>query len=143
MRISTKIFVDSDVIISSLLSQTGAAHLLVNGKGLELLVSDVSYKELRIVADRLNIEKRKLNTLIKSRFKIIELKEKVSQLKKQFLNYVSDPNDAHIMAGAVKAKANFLVTYNMKHFHFERLKQDFNIITLTPAQPVQYLRSKD
>ena len=41
-----KVFVDSDVIISSLISSTGAACILLNQKDLDLFISNVSLKEL-------------------------------------------------------------------------------------------------
>ena len=136
-----KVFVDSDVIISSLLSQSGAAYLLINTKNLGLFISNISYKELEIVTERLGLEKQKLKELLKTKFKIIELKESLSEIKRKYEDFVFDPNDAHIAAGAKEAKTSFLLTYNQKHFNTEKIKKHFGIITMKPALFLQYLRS--
>lgn len=136
-----KVFVDSDVIISSLLSSKGAAHFLLNQTDLELYISDISYRELEKVGGRLGIEKSKLQTLIKNKFKKIQLKTDLAGVKDKFKKYILDQNDAHIVAGVYQAKARFLISYNIKDFKAEIIKQDFNIITTTPARLLQYLRS--
>lgn len=135
-----KTFVDSDVVISSLISSTGAAYILVNSKDLSLVISNLSFQELKIVAKRLGIAEDKLNILIK-KFNLTRLKETSEKLKEKYGHYVLDPNDAHIVAGAHKAKVKFLISYNIKHFKEDKIKQDFNIIVTTPANLLQYLRS--
>lgn len=136
-----KVFVDSDVAISSLISQTGAAHLLLNSKYLQCFVSNLSIKEQEIVIDRLNIDRVSFKKLIKKRFTQIHLKETTEKLKDQFKDYVVDASDAHIVAGAKAATVQFLVSYNIKDFRVDAIKQDFGILVLTPANLVQYLRS--
>ena len=60
-----KIFVDSDVVISSLISQTGAAFLLLNQiDSFEQFVSNISVKELEQVVNRLNLDPKKLKYLL-------------------------------------------------------------------------------
>lgn len=136
-----KVFVDSDVVISSLISKKGAAYLLLNSKNLEYFVSNYSIKELKIVANRLDIDKVSLNNLIKNRFKRIEMIEPAEKLKDKFNDYVLDINDAHIIGGAHKARVKFLISYNIKDFKVDNIKKDFNIIVTTPANFLQYLRS--
>ena len=136
-----KVFVDSDVVISSLISSSGAAYLLLNSTDLELFISNLSIKELTIVAERLGIEKKELDDLIKNRFNVVQLKEKPKELKELYGHYTSDPNDCHVVAGAKVAKVEFVISYNIKHFKVDKIKQDFNIILTPPAQLLQYLRS--
>ena len=138
---SLKIFVDSDVVISSIISLVGAAYFLVNSKNLTLFISNLSFLELKIVTERLNIDKSKLNELIKKRFHTVQLKGELGVLKEKYKDYVTDLNDAHIVAGATKAKVKFLISYNIKHFKVDKIKRDFNIIVTTPAHLLQYLRS--
>jgi predicted nucleic acid-binding protein len=139
---SLKIFVDSDVIISSLISQTGASHLLINNtKNLKLVVSDRSVIEIETVIKRLNLDKSRFKSLLKEQFSVINLRSSLEDLKIEFENYVLDPNDAHIVAGAKLAKVQFLISYNIRHFKAVKLKDDFNIILATPANLLQYLRS--
>lgn len=134
------VFVDSDVIISSLLSEKGAAYFLLNQQKDKFTISNLSKKEIRKVADRLEIGQDKLESLTKG-LKTIKLTKGLTKIKMDFEDYTSDPDDAHIVAGAVKAKAKFLLTYNIRHFNRQKISGKFGIIVLTPAQYLQYLRS--
>lgn len=137
-----RIFLDSDVIVSSLISQTGAAYFLINNaKDLELFISNFSIKEIGIVAKRLNLDKNQLTEIINNKCRKIDLKEPNKSLKSSYRGYVLDINDAHIIAGAKKSRARFLVSYNLRHYNLDKIKGDFGIIILTPAQLLQYLRS--
>lgn len=136
-----RIFVDSDVIISSLLSKSGAAYSLLNITSLQLFISSLSKKELEIVLERLNIEKDKLTSLIEENLEVILIKDSMPQIKESFAQYVLDENDAHIVAGAKVANADFLITYNIKDFKIEKIKKELDMLTLTPGNFLQYLRS--
>jgi predicted nucleic acid-binding protein len=138
---SIRVFVDSDVVISSLLSSSGAAYLLLNHIEIELFISNFSCQELKIVAERLDISVKKLEFLLESRFKVIQLSEELAQLEKQYSGYTFDLKDAHIVAGAKIGKVQFLATYNTKHFGVDKIKKDLGIILVTPANLIQYLRS--
>lgn len=138
-----KIFVDSDVIISSLISSKGAAFHLLNQTKENFYVSNNSVDELEIVVKRLNIDTKKLDKLLSSTLKKVNIGKGLSQIKKQFAPYTIDPSDCHIVSGAKKAKAKFLVTYNIADFKVDKIKRDLNIIVTTPAKFLQYLRSLD
>lgn len=136
-----KVFVDSDVVISSLISEKGAAYLLINKQNSNFVISNISKEELEKVVDKLKLNQDKLQDLIKKRLKTIKINQKIETIKKEFKDFTSDPNDTHIIAGAVKAKSKFLLTYNIRHFKKKEINKDFGIIVLTPAQYLQYLRS--
>ena len=141
-RKSIRVFVDSDVVISSLISTSGAAFTLLNNtKEVQLYVSNFSTLELEKVVDRLQLDSEKLQNVISARIASIKINQMSKKLQEQFALYVRDIDDAHIVAGAKEAQANFLVSYNIRHFDSERLKQDFQIILLTPGLFLQYLRS--
>lgn len=135
------VFVDSDVVISSLLSSLGAAHLLLNEANLDRFISNFSVNELKLVVERLDIENEELTQLVKDRFTIVKLNKRLSEIKSDYKKYTFDENDAHIVAGGVASKAKFLITYNMKDFKVDAIKQAFGIICMRPAQILQYLRS--
>lgn len=138
-----RVFVDSDVIISSLLSSTGAAYLLLNKThNLNLCISDQSIRELQAVAKRLHIDQKKLTHLIEKRFTVVTLQKPLEEIQQALADYVSDTHDAHIVAGANVGKAMFLISYNVKHFHAQMLRENLKIILMTPATFLQYLRSK-
>lgn len=133
-----KVFVDSDVIISSLISTRGAAHLLLHDRlNLTLTVADTQLPELKQVTKRLKLNPGRLNNLIDKKVKIIKPK------KSDFTdaeNLTTDPNDRHIAVGIVASKPKFFVSYNLRHFRIEKIKTDLKVICLTPAQLLQYLR---
>lgn len=141
MRYDYSVFVDSDVVISSLISNQGAAYLLISQADLKLYISNISYKEQLLVAERLELDKVILKNLVANRFTIIKLKTSRQKLKEKYSPYVMDINDAHIVAGAVESKVKYLSTYNLRHFKIDKIKADFNIILTTPAKLLQYLRS--
>jgi predicted nucleic acid-binding protein len=135
-----KIFVDSDVVISSLISSSGAAHLLLNQENLQLTISNLSLKEIKEVAKRLNIAGERVDQLI-TKLKIVKMSQSLPQIKKEYTNFVYDQDDAHIIAAAVLSKAKYLISYNQKDFNSNQIKMHFDIILMTPGQFLQYLRS--
>ncbi|MBI5614632.1 PIN domain-containing protein [Candidatus Gottesmanbacteria bacterium] len=137
-----KVFVDSDVIISSLLSDRGAAYALLQSSLVSCFVSQYSVDELRKVVDRLSLEQADLNALIKQ-LSVARVKESLVVIRSRHARYVHDDNDSHIIAGAITAKAAFLATYNMKHYRCDFIKEKLGILVYTPAQILQYLRSRN
>ncbi len=97
--------------------------------------------ELERVIVRLSLDGQTLKKLARRRFTILQLGKTAEEVKKQFSDYVLDIDHAHIVAGAVRAKVQFLISYNTKHFKSDKLKENFNIILSTPANFLQYLRS--
>ncbi len=137
-----KVFFDSDVIISSLISTTGAAFYLVHhADAVDSLVSTLSVIEIEKVIERLSLNAGDFKKLIGIKVSTIAMEQTIAAVKKEYSEYVTDINDAHIVAGAVKGKVRFLVSYNIKHFKADKLKKDFGIILITPANLLQYLRS--
>lgn len=140
---SLKVFIDSDVIISSLLSSSGAAYFLLhNTDAIKPCISNLSLQEIRIVVERLSIDSKKLASLLEEgNIEVIHLEYTKETVKTAYGHYVLDENDAHIVAGAKEAKARFLVSYNTKDFKVEKIKQDFAVLLITPGHLLQYLRS--
>lgn len=136
-----KVFVDSDVIISSLISSSGASYFLLHTKNIELFISNASLKELQTVVKKLGIDKDRLNMLVRERLKTVKIEETTAEIKDKYREYVHDINDAHIVAGVNAAKTRFLISYNIKDFKLNKIKNDFNIIVMTPGKFLQYLRS--
>lgn len=142
MAKKVKVFVDSDIIISAQLSSAGAAHFLLNKTNLSLFVSNLSLVELKRVAARHKINNDKLLTFIKLRFSQVRLTEGFKEIEGRFRNYTNDPDDIHIVAGAVRANVEFLLTYNLRDYKIDEIKKDLGIIIITPASFLQYLRSR-
>lgn len=139
-KISFSIFLDSDVVISSVISNKGAAFAVVCSTLLTKYISDLSLKEINEVGNRLNLPLAKLKKHT-SLCSLTEISETTVTIKNTYALYCSDPFDAHIVAGAVTAEVRFLITYNIKHFNRRKIKEDFGILVITPGQLLQYLRS--
>lgn len=135
-----KIFVDSDVVLSSLLSNKGAAYFLLNEAQLDLFISNISLQELGRGLEKLQLNKINFTNLIENKLNSVKLKD-LDKVKLEFRDYVFDADDAHIVAGARKAKARLILSYNIKDFNIPKLKEDLKIVVKTPAQFLQYLRS--
>lgn len=141
---SIRASIDSDVVISSLISVSGAAYVLLNDKSdkLTAYVSNFSTVELELVVDRPHLSLNKVDLLqLLTELNIVDIKMSNQDILREFTEYVTDINDAHIIAGAKLAKASFLITYNTRHFKAEKISQDFGVILLTPGKFLQYIRS--
>ncbi len=136
-----RIFVDSDVVISALLSSTGAAYFLMNQLELTPVISSMSFAELRIVVERLKLGVSKLENVVKKRCEVLKITESKEITQQRYEQFVSDMNDAHIVAGAHQAKVQFLISYNLKHFKANKMRDELDIVVMTPALFLQYLRS--
>ena len=137
-----RVFIDSDVVISSLLSSAGAAYFFLNQSEIKPVISSISQKELQIVVKRMGLKEENLEILIKNRIEVFSIKKEVKQVEKKYETYVTDINDTHIVAGAHSAKVKYLISYNLKHFKTDKIKDELNILLLTPALFLQYLRSQ-
>lgn len=137
---SLHVFLDSDVVISSILSEKGVASAIINEKDIKFFISNISTIELDRVCKELNIASSKLH-IVKNKFSQINLKNSIKEIKDEFGKYVNGENDSHILAGAVVAKARFLITYNIKDYKTDKILDKFNILVVAPGQFLQYLRS--
>ncbi len=136
-----RVFLDSDVVISSLLSSKGASYALIQLKNrVTRFISSYSLRETELVLDRMGISSEKL-TPMKKQVSIVSVSKSNENIKKEYSLFVLDENDSHIVAGAVEAKAHYLVTYNAKHFKREDIRKEFSIQVISPGLFLQYLRS--
>lgn len=141
--IPIKVFIDSDVIIASLLSKNGASYFLLNDnrvEGVAFFITDFSLLEIKEVVSRHPIEAEAVDTLAATRLNVQKL-DKTSTFIKDYEAYVSDMNDAHIIAGANQVNARFLITFNIRDFKSDKINRDFAIRILKPASLLHYLRS--
>jgi predicted nucleic acid-binding protein len=112
-----RVFVDSDVIISSLISASGAAYALLHDtEQVELFISNFSIAELEKVISRLKLKIEGLQALTATSLNIVSVSQSYEKVQQQFAYYVHDADDAHIVAGAKEAGSIFLVSYNIRHF---------------------------
>lgn len=134
-----KVFLDSDVFISALLSHKGASFEILNNISIYKIITKTIQEEVVDVAKRLDISLTQVN--IFQKIKIISIKLDKTRIVRSYLSYVLDIEDSHVIAGAHSARTQFLLTHNTKHYHQELIKKDLKIITMKPGNFLQYLRS--
>ena len=136
-----EVFLDTNVVISSILSTIGVSHRIIIHPKISKLITKTVEDEIISVSERLNIDSKKIKTVLKN-LKRIELNLTKKNLLKNYNNYVFDQEDSHVVAGAHKSKTKFLLTYNIKHFKIDKINRDFGLIVMTPGRFLQYLRSQ-
>lgn len=113
------IFLDSSALIAGAISESGAAHILLNlgeSKDIILTVSELVVVESeRSMARKSPGNINDLRRLIKS----ANLRIVANPARKEVeanLYLINDPNDVPILLAAMKAKVDYLATHNRKHF---------------------------
>lgn len=113
------IFLDSSALIAGIMSETGAAHILLQLRETEdivLMISEVVFNETdRSVArkspDNLeNVQKE----IKKARIKILQ--DPSDEEVQANLYLMDDPDDVPILLAAMKEKVDYLATHDRKHF---------------------------
>jgi predicted nucleic acid-binding protein len=113
------IFLDSSALIAGAISESGAAHVLLNlgeSQDIILIVSELVILESeRSMAKKAPSNLNDLRSLIKSsNLRIVDNPTKEEVEANLYL--INDPNDVPILLAAMKAKVDYLVTHNRKHF---------------------------
>ena len=132
-----RVVLDTDVLISASISQKGAAYLLINlytDNEVIKYTSSEQIHEYELVIQRCNC--KRITQYPEDFNKVEPLKQNIEKSA----SFTIDSKDIHIINLAVSAKAQFLITYNMKHYKIEELKRNQNIICMTPGIFLQYLR---
>ncbi|OGY15795.1 MAG: hypothetical protein A2784_01590 [Candidatus Chisholmbacteria bacterium RIFCSPHIGHO2_01_FULL_48_12] len=135
-----QVFLDTDVIISGLLSKTGAAFEIIKHPAVKKTISKAVKREIVTVTKRLKIRSHKSKALVKD-MSVVALELTKSRLTKDYQRFVSDRQDCHVVAGAKASKSGFLLTHNLKHYQVDKIKTDLGIMVLKPGNFLQYLRS--
>ena len=114
------IFLDSSALIAGAISESGAAHILLNlgeSQDIVLTVSELVILESeRSMAKKAPSNLNDLRSLIKSsNLRIVENPSREEVEANLYL--INDPpNDVPILIAAMKAKVDYLATHNRKHF---------------------------
>lgn len=133
------VFLDSDVLIASLLSHQGASFEILSNTSINKIITKTIRDEVTDVAKRLDISLS--HDCIFQKLDIRSIRLNKTRIVKTYLSYVLDVEDSHVVAGAHVARTQFLLTHNTKHYHLELIKRNLNIITMKPGNFLQYLRS--
>ncbi|MFZ5862476.1 MAG: putative toxin-antitoxin system toxin component, PIN family [Nitrospirota bacterium] len=131
-----RVFLDTSALIAGLISQTGAARevlRLCEAGVIETLVS----KQVLTEADRNLSEKlpglaadyRRLIQSIAPTLLDDPTREEISRVAG-----LIHSNDAPILAAAIAAEADYLVSWNTKHFHQPKVRQAVRFQIVTPGE---------
>lgn len=135
-------FLDSNIIISSLISKTGASYELLSNADHLIIISNYSDKEILRASKRLkrfNLSDTRIHEAI-IKIRQVKVPITIAQIKKKYSNFVIDIDDSHVIAGAIYSKSSYLLTYNIKHFKVEKIKEELNIIVTDPGKYLHSLR---
>jgi putative PIN family toxin of toxin-antitoxin system len=113
-----KIFFDSSALISGAISANGAARFLIQLAEIDE-ISIIINEQVIAETERILAKKSPRNLPnYRSFIKVVHptiMKVSADEVAR-CLYMISDPTDAPILATAIKAKVDFLVTHNRKHF---------------------------
>jgi predicted nucleic acid-binding protein len=138
------IFLDSSALIAGAISESGAAHILLNlgeSKDIVLTVSElVIFESERAMAKKAPDNLNDLRSLIKSsNLRIVENPSRKEVEANLYL--IKDPNDVPILLAAIKAKVDYLATHNRKHFLDDPQVADRSGLRIgTPGEVLAWLR---
>jgi predicted nucleic acid-binding protein len=138
------IFLDSSALIAGAISESGAAHVLLNlgeSRDIVLTVSELVILESeRSVARKSPSNVDDLRKLIKAtNLRIVPNPSKEEVEANLYL--ISDPNDVPILLAAMKAKVDYLATHNRKHFLDDpKVSERSGLRIGTPGDVLAWLR---
>jgi putative PIN family toxin of toxin-antitoxin system len=137
-----KVFLDTSALIAGVASSRGAARAVLQLAEIGLIEVIVS-RQVIVEADR-NIEE-KLQEMLNEYREFIELlapvliddpRQKDVERFLKVINY----DDAPILASAVSSGADFLITWDRKHFIDKNLTIHSNLKIVTPGEFLKYFR---
>lgn len=137
-----KVFIDTSALIAGIASSKGAARAVLQLAEIGLIEVFVS-RQVIVEADR-NIED-KLPEMLNEYREFIEflapalIDDPPRGEIKRFLAVIN-PDDAPILAAAVNADVDFLITWDRKHFIGKNIHVHSSLKIVTPGEFLRYFR---
>ena len=138
------IFLDSSALIAGAISDTGAAHVLLQlgetGDIILTISEMVLVESERVIAKKSPHNLNDLRRLIQTA-KLRIVKDPSKEKVKANLYLIEDPNDVPILLAAMEAKVDCLTTHNRKHFlEDSKVAERAGIKIGTPGDVIAWLR---
>lgn len=130
------VFLDSSVIVSSLISSTGGSNKIIqSGKSsaIKLITSQYVVEEVTKHLPKINLSKSTLSSLIQTR-DIDVLPNPPQKVISKFTSITPDPKDEPILASAVLSGANVLVSLDKKHILIPKVRKHLKPIKVYNPQ---------
>ena len=133
-----KLFIDSSALLSGLNSPTGAAGIILSAwvaGDFFIYISDQVIEEVqRNIQTKFPLLRERFFSFLLTRPKIIK-EPNLEEIRKAYQLIHSD--DAPILAAAIKAKPDFLITWDIKHFLKREVILNVSFIICTPKEFIQ------
>lgn len=128
-----KIFFDSSAVFSAIYSSKGASRQLVKLVRDRLVIGIITENVIDELIDnvfkfRKPISESNINQYIKRNGFIVRERLSLKEIK-PYLKLIEE-EDAHILAGAILTKCDYLVTLDKKHINNEKVKKKFKEIEI-------------
>ncbi len=135
-RPKPRVFLDTSALIAGIASSKGAAREVLRLAEIGLIEAVVS-RQVVVEADR-NISAKLPECLDDVRSYVgtlapVLIEDPPARAVKRFSSLI-DPGDAPILAAASAAKADYLVTWDIKHFLTEKTRSLANPKVMTPGE---------
>ena len=138
------IFLDSSALIAGVISETGAAHALLELAEEEYI--DITISEFVILESERSIAIKSPQNILHLREVIVEsllniIRDPSPKEIRDNLYLIGDPNDVPILLSAMKAKVDFLATHNRKHFLDDpKVSENSGLKIGTPGDTLAWVR---
>ena len=113
------IFLDSSALIAGVISENGAAHVLLQlgeTEDVSLKISELVFNETTRSIGRKSPENLENVQKEIERARIVILQDPSHEEIQANLYLMEDPDDVPILLAAIKAKVDYLATHDHKHF---------------------------
>ena len=137
-RKGVKVFLDSNVILSGLISEKGAPRIILDVAALRLPFLVCSTGRYNLMEIERNLRKKMPRALPVYRRYLPRLNMEIIPLPrsgeiKQFAGRVAD-KDVPVIISAIRSKADFLVTNDRQHFAKLKTANKYPLKIVTPAE---------
>jgi len=133
-----RVFLDSNVILSGLLSDKGAPRTILDLLTLKLPFLVGSTGRYNLIEIERNLEKKKPGILSVYRRYLPKLNLKIIPLPRpeelrDFSEKIAN-KDVPVLVSAIRSKADFLVTGDKQHFQKLKSRGDYSFKTVIPSE---------
>lgn len=141
-----RVFLDASVFVAAAGSPTGGSSLVLavcRGKRFAAATTQRVLREAQ-----LNIRKKLAREALLTFYRELaflnpELVEPVTEEEASQYEHIVAAKDAHVLAGGIKARAQFLLTLDRKHFRTQAVADaELPLTILTPGEFLAWLRKR-
>ena len=138
-----RVFIDSNVIISGLISDQGAPRIILDLLTLKLPFLVGSTGRFNLIEIERNLKKKMSHALSVYQRYLPQLNLTIipvprAQEVKEFSGKIAN-KDAPVLASAIRSKADFLVTGDKRHFQGLTSIKDYALRIVTPSEFVDQI----